>query len=58
MYFVIANIIMFIRQVDGTVEMGLLLTALQIERAEVAYFIFSNGTRLRYSYAKLMVKLL
>ena len=38
------NILM---QVDGTVEMGLLLTALQVERAEVAYFIFSNGTRLR-----------
>ncbi|XP_063848470.1 uncharacterized protein LOC135093279 [Scylla paramamosain] len=35
------------KQVDGTVELGMLLTALQLERAEVAYFIFSNGTKLR-----------
>ena len=32
--------------------MGLLLTALQVERAEVAYFIFSNGTRLRTSLSE------
>ncbi|XP_069158737.1 LOW QUALITY PROTEIN: uncharacterized protein [Procambarus clarkii] len=34
-------------QVQGTVELGILLTALQLERGEVAYFIFSNGTKLR-----------
>ncbi|XP_050688216.1 uncharacterized protein LOC126981318 [Eriocheir sinensis] len=38
---------MLSRQVDGTVELGMLLTALQLERAEVAYYIFSNGTKLR-----------
>ncbi|KAK8403482.1 hypothetical protein O3P69_000510 [Scylla paramamosain] len=37
------------KQVDGTVELGMLLTALQLERAEVAYFIFSNGTKLSSS---------
>ncbi|KAK4291085.1 hypothetical protein Pmani_036066 [Petrolisthes manimaculis] len=35
------------RQVDGTVELGMLLTALQLERSEVAYYVFSNGTNLR-----------
>ncbi|XP_066972570.1 uncharacterized protein [Macrobrachium rosenbergii] len=35
------------KQVDGTVELGMLLTALQLERADVAYFVFSNGTKFR-----------
>ena len=34
------------KQVDSAVEMGTILTALQRERGEVAYFIFSNGTRM------------
>ncbi|XP_071527452.1 uncharacterized protein [Panulirus ornatus] len=33
------------KQVHGTVELGMLLSALQLERAEVAYFVFYNGTR-------------
>ena len=32
-------------QIDLTVEVGKLLTALQQERSEIAYFIFTNGTR-------------
>ncbi|XP_042875536.1 receptor-type guanylate cyclase gcy-2-like [Penaeus japonicus] len=35
------------KQVDGTVELGQLLSALQTERAEVAYYVFSNGSKLR-----------
>lgn len=32
-------------QIDLTVEVGKLLTALQQERSEIAYFIFTNGSR-------------
>ena len=32
-------------------ELGLLLSALQTERAEVAYYVFSNGTKSRYCTA-------
>ncbi|XP_069992016.1 uncharacterized protein [Penaeus vannamei] len=38
------------KQVDGTVELGQLLSALQTERAEVAYYVFSNGSKLRNEY--------
>ncbi|XP_042214992.1 uncharacterized protein LOC121861389 isoform X1 [Homarus americanus] len=34
-------------QVHVTVELGVLLTALQLERGEVAYYVFSNGSKLR-----------
>ncbi|KAK8738475.1 hypothetical protein OTU49_003891 [Cherax quadricarinatus] len=34
-------------QVHSTVDLGMLLTALQLERGDVAYYIFSNGTKHR-----------
>ncbi|XP_076048414.1 uncharacterized protein LOC143029595 [Oratosquilla oratoria] len=39
------SVIQLGKQVDETVSIGKLLSALQVERSEIAYFIFSNGSQ-------------
>jgi hypothetical protein len=35
-------------QVTIATDLGKLVTQMQLERSEVAFFIFTNGSRLRY----------
>jgi hypothetical protein len=49
------NVIMFIKliycdhfQVTIATDLGKLVTQMQLERSEVAFFIFTNGSKLRY----------